>query len=272
MRASICFLLLVSGIGLFYSCQTKSHAPLAPSEKLVNWQDSFGFDYVNPDTFWSSHSTENYDTLEEIYHQGKSFTKGDTLYVTSKKHHRTIKQSGIFRKLKYDYLLTTPWDLTEAIRIARLFEEHRDTIEAMECYREAVDFSKLHLPNRLRGFSDLDDYRETANNSYMLISYAYEKLGKNNEAISTLMPLLYEGTDEYQKLLVRLYLKTHTKQELRKELDFSHAKINCKQYTPSHKECTVNILGREEYFGSTDSIGIRKLLNEFSKRLTTYAK
>jgi hypothetical protein len=165
--------------------------------------------------------------LEKPYYfADTSFTRHDSLFIVNNRLDTTVIETGIFTYTKYGYPIETPDELVLAIKQAIRAEESGNYGQAITKYHSAVSYYQNTWLKRKEGFenggfSDLNDYYSFNVNVAVLVSYAFEKLGRLPEARAALSPFLANVEAEqskiqlrYVQLCIRQYGKAATKQAL----------------------------------------------------------
>lgn len=165
--------------------------------------------------------------LEKLYYYADtSFTRHDSLFIVNKRLDTTVVETGIFTYLQQSFPVCTPDTLVSLIRQGVRAESDGKQALATSYYHTAISFYQDDWQKRKSGFdnggiSDLNEYYAANVNISILVSYAFERLGRLPEAMSTLAPFLANVEAEqakiqlrYVQLCIRQYGKAATKQAL----------------------------------------------------------
>lgn len=204
-----CLLLLVYGV--LVSC-TPQHPAAA----------------VKPDLRFPE--CEECSELEKLYYfADTSFTRHDSLFIVNKRLDTTVVETGIFTYLQESFPVCTPDKLISLLKHGIQAESDGNQAQATSYYGAAVSFYQNDWLKRKSGFendsfSDLNDYYAANNNISILVSYAFERLGRLPEAISTLAPFLANSETDHTAIQLRyiqLCIKRYGKAATKKALDAS---------------------------------------------------
>ncbi len=167
------------------------------------------------------------EEIIELYHQADTvISRNDSVLIVNTRRDTVIVETGIFTYLQYGYPLATPYALIALTRQAEAAERAADQAEAVRCYQAVVNYFNYQWLVRKSGFehggfSDLNDLLAHNVNVRILVSNAYEKLGRLSEALAVLAPYLAnveaEGSkiqQRYVELCVKRYGKAATRQAL----------------------------------------------------------
>jgi len=200
--------LLLFVCSLFASCSPHHPAAVAKSDpRFLECQDC--------------------SNLEKLYYYAdKTFTRHDSLFIVNYRLDTTVVETGIFTYPQHSFPVCTPSELVSLIRQGVQAETDRNHARAISHYRAAIrfyqdDWLKRKSGFENSGFSDLNDYYAANVNVTILVSYAFERLGRLPEALSALLPFLANVEAEnsniqlrYIQLCIKQYGKSATKQAL----------------------------------------------------------
>jgi hypothetical protein len=167
-------------------------------------------------------------TNEKLYYfADTSFTRHDSLFIVNTKLDTTVVETGIFTYPQHSFPVCTPQELVALIRQGVRAETNGKPDQATSYYQEAVSFYQNDWLKRKAGFenggfSDLNDYFAANVNIVILVSHAFEKLGRLPEACAALAPFLANVEAEDSKIQLRyiqLCIQQYGKAATKKALD-----------------------------------------------------
>lgn len=170
------------------------------------------------------------DLEEKLYYFADTvIRRNNTVFVVNNRLDTTVVETGIFTYLQESFPVCTPDKLISLLKHGIQAESDENQAQATSYYRAAVSFYQNDWLKRKSGFenggfSDLNDYYAANDNISILVSYAFERLGRLPEAISTLAPFLANSETDHTAIQLRyiqLCIKRYGKAATKKALDAS---------------------------------------------------
>ncbi|WP_345059052.1 hypothetical protein [Hymenobacter glaciei] len=191
--------------------------------------------------------------LEKLYYfADTSFTRHDSLFIVNKRLDTTVVETGIFTYLQQGFPVCIPDKLISLLKHGIQAESNGNQAQATSYYRAAIGFYQDDWQKRKLGFdnggiSDLNEYYAANVNISILVSHAFEKLGRLPEAISTLAPFLANVEAENSKIQLRyiqLCIQHHGKVATKQALDASGKTVHrLPKAQPENDRWRVNVFG-----------------------------
>ena len=190
--------------------------------------------------------------LENLYYfADTTFTRHDSLFIVNNRLDTTVVETGIFTYPQHSFPVCTPSYLVKLIRQGVQAETDNKPDQAINYYRKAISFYQDDWLKRKAGFenggfSDLNDYYAANVNVTILISYAFEKLRRLPEALSTIAPFLANSETEHSKIQLRyieLCIQRYGRAATKKALDASGETAHRAQSESVYSDWTVSVFG-----------------------------
>lgn len=136
------------------------------------------------------------------------FTRHDSVFVVNRRMHRTVIETGLFTYLPYGYPIQTPDELVQLMQAAVRAENVGNVAQATHHYQDAIRFYQQNWLTRKGGFenggfSDLNESLAFQVNVSLLVSFAFEKLGRLPEALTALAPYMANVEAAKSKIQLR---------------------------------------------------------------------
>jgi hypothetical protein len=187
------------------------------------------------------------------YFADTSFTRNDSLFIVNKRLDTTIVETGIFTYAKYGYPNETPKELVLAIKQGIQAEEAGNRGQAIRNYQRVVSYYQNIWLKRKEGFenggfSDLNDYYGFNVNVAVLVSYAFEKLGRLPEALHALAPFMANSEAQHSRIQLRyiqLCLQRYGKAATRQALAASGQTVHHAQSESEYCDWKVRVFGAD---------------------------
>ncbi len=191
--------------------------------------------------------------LENLYHFADTvFTRNDSLFIVNNRMDTTVVETGIFTYLQNSFPVSTPAELITSIRRGVQAEANGKPDLSMSYYREAISFYQADWLKRKAGFenggfSDLNQYYAASVNVTILVSHAFEKLGRLPEARAALSPFLANTEAEDSAIQLRyieLCIQQYGEPATKKALDVSGKTVHrLSNAQPEDDRWRVNVFG-----------------------------
>ncbi len=216
---------------------------------------------------------DRYDLLEVLYHQCDTVIRvNDTVIITNTKLDTTVIETGIFAYLQYDYPLTTPRELIDFSKKAERLEKSGLKVGLEPIYKKVIDFYLEERPEQLKHYTDMNSYLQYEVNSAILCSYAYQRIGDNENALKVIQPFL-ANTEASSCNILKRYIELCIEEfgivKVRSELNNSGKTIHLKkECSPEEDDWVVTIFGAEVGIGKsweTKNITIEQANNIISE-------
>ena len=199
---------------------------------------------------------ENCGELEKLYYfADTSFTRHDSLFIVNGRLDTTIVETGIFTYPQQSFPVCTPGELVSLIKHGVQAGTDGNHTQAISYYRAGIRFYQNDWLKRKAGFenggfSDLNDYYAANVNVTILVSYAFEKLGRLPEARAALAPFMANVEAENSKIQLRyvqLCMQQYGKAATRQALDASGKTVfrTPSENSPESGRWRVNVFGAD---------------------------
>jgi hypothetical protein len=192
--------------------------------------------------------------VENLYYfADTTFTRHDSLFIVNNRLDTTVVETGIFTYLQTSYPVSTPDKLVQQMKLAVRAEKSKKFPQATNYYQASIDFYQEDWTKRKTGFenggtSDLNEFLASNVNVTILISYAFEKLGRLPEALTVLAPYLANVEAERSAIQLRyieLCIQQYGKAATRKALDAAGKTVHRAQSQNEYCDWKVAVLGAE---------------------------
>ncbi|MCC2548090.1 hypothetical protein LJY25_16695 [Hymenobacter sp. BT175] len=195
----------------------------------------------------------NCGSLETLYYLADTVIKrNDSVLVVNSRLDTTVVETGIFTYLQYSFPVNTPAELVRLNRQGILADKAGDQSTAVNCYQAAINFYQNDWLQRKSGFenggfSDANDYFAANVNVTLLVSHAYDRLGRLTEARTVLAPFLANVEADNSRIQLRyveLCRRQYGREATRQALEASSQTLHrLPDQSPESDQWRVTVFG-----------------------------